>query len=48
MTPTETGADPYHGGPDGFEDLLAVVERTADALVPRLTGGRPRLPRQDA
>jgi protein-tyrosine phosphatase len=25
--------DPYFGGDDGFEDVLAIVERTADALV---------------
>jgi protein-tyrosine phosphatase len=33
--------DPYYGGDDGFEEVLAMVERTADALVDRLarTGG---------
>ena len=25
--------DPYFGDDDGFEDVLAMVERTADALV---------------
>jgi protein-tyrosine phosphatase len=25
--------DPYYGGEDGFADVLAMVERTADALV---------------
>jgi protein-tyrosine phosphatase len=25
--------DPYYGGPDGFDDVLATVERTSDALV---------------
>lgn len=25
--------DPYFGGDDGFEDVLAIVERTADVLV---------------
>ena len=29
--------DPYFGGDDGFEDVLAMVERTADALVPALS-----------
>ena len=25
--------DPYYGGPDGFEEVLTMVERTSDALV---------------
>lgn len=29
-------ADPYFGGDDGFAEVLAIVERTADALVPVL------------
>ena len=29
-------ADPYYGGDDGFEVVLATVERTADALVAAL------------
>ena len=29
--------DPYFGGDDGFEEVLAMVERTADALVPVLS-----------
>lgn len=28
--------DPYFGGDDGFDDVLAMVERTADALVKEL------------
>lgn len=38
LDPTGPGdvEDPYYGGPDGFGDTLAVVERTADALVARL------------
>jgi protein-tyrosine phosphatase len=28
--------DPYWGGDDGFRDVLAMIERTADALVARL------------
>jgi protein-tyrosine phosphatase len=28
--------DPYYGGDDGFETVLAMVERTCDAIVARL------------
>lgn len=28
--------DPYYGGPDGFEEVLAVVERTSEAIVAAL------------
>ncbi len=28
--------DPWYGGPDGFEEVLAMVERTTDALVEQL------------
>jgi protein-tyrosine phosphatase len=28
--------DPYFGGDDGFAEVLAMVERTADALVAEL------------
>ena len=28
--------DPYHGGDDGFHDVLGMVERTADTLVAHL------------
>ena len=38
-TPSTPGADvpdPYYGGHDGFEEVLAMVERTADALVAAL------------
>ncbi|MDO7868398.1 low molecular weight protein-tyrosine-phosphatase [Nocardioides jiangxiensis] len=28
--------DPYYGGPQGFDDVLAMIERTADALVEAL------------
>jgi protein-tyrosine phosphatase len=31
--------DPYFGGDDGFDDVLTMVERTADALVARLARG---------
>ncbi len=34
--PVEPGGevpDPYYGGPDGFRDVLDMVERTADTLV---------------
>jgi protein-tyrosine phosphatase len=28
--------DPWYGGPDGFEEVLAIVERTTDALAAAL------------
>ena len=28
--------DPYYGGDDGFEEVLAMVERTSDAIVAAL------------
>ena len=37
--PREPGGevpDPYYGGPDGFEEVLEMVERTAESLVDRL------------
>lgn len=30
--------DPYYGGPDGFEEVLTMVERTSDAIVTALSG----------
>jgi len=33
--------DPYYGGADGFEEVLAMVERTASALVGELRRERP-------
>ncbi|WP_297625239.1 low molecular weight protein-tyrosine-phosphatase [Nocardioides sp.] len=30
--------DPYYGGDDGFEEVLAMVERTSDAIVTALVG----------
>lgn len=33
--------DPYYGGPDGFGEVLAMVERTADAVVASLQHERP-------
>ncbi|GGO90508.1 phosphotyrosine protein phosphatase [Nocardioides phosphati] len=30
--------DPYYGGPQGFDDVLAMIERTADVLVKELAG----------
>ena len=42
--PVEPGAevpDPYFGGDDGFHDVLAMVERTADALTASLAGVLP-------
>jgi protein-tyrosine phosphatase len=38
--PTDPGGevpDPYYGGPDGFEEVLAMVERTSEAIVTALT-----------
>jgi protein-tyrosine phosphatase len=34
--------DPYYGGDAGFEEVLAMVERTTDALVRGLAGGLDR------
>ena len=37
--PTDPGGevpDPYYGGTDGFEEVLAMVERTSDAIVTAL------------
>ena len=37
--PTDRGAavpDPYYGGPDGFEEVLTMVERTSDEIVTAL------------
>ena len=28
--------DPYYGGDDGFEEVLAIIERTSDAIVEAL------------
>ena len=36
LDPVDPGGDvpdPYYGGPDGFEEVLAMVERTSDAIV---------------
>jgi len=40
LDPVGTGEDvpdPYYGGDDGFTEVLAMVERTSDALVTELT-----------
>ena len=37
--PVEPGGnveDPYYGGPDGFEEVLTVIERTSEAIVAAL------------
>jgi protein-tyrosine phosphatase len=39
--------DPYYGGPDGFENVYALVHRAAAALLERLEGERVAEP-QDA
>ena len=39
LDPVDPGAevpDPYYGGPDGFEEVLAMVERTSEAIVAAL------------
>jgi low molecular weight protein-tyrosine phosphatase len=39
LDPVDPGGDvpdPYYGGPDGFTEVLALVERTSDALVEAL------------
>lgn len=33
VEPGEEVPDPYYGGVDGFEEVLAMVERTSDAIV---------------
>ena len=36
LDPVDPGGevpDPYYGGADGFEEVLAMVERTSDAIV---------------
>jgi protein-tyrosine phosphatase len=41
LDPVDPGGevpDPYYGGPDGFEEVLAMVERTSDAIVTALEG----------
>ena len=35
--------DPYYGGDAGFEEVLAMVERTADALVAALATAARRV-----
>ena len=30
--------DPYYGGPDGFEHVLDIVERSCDGLLEELRG----------
>jgi protein-tyrosine phosphatase len=35
--------DPWYGGPDGFEEVFAIIDRTADHLIESLAGsGRTR------
>ncbi len=41
LDPVDPGGevpDPYYGGADGFEEVLAMVERTSDAIVRALPG----------
>lgn len=40
LDPLDPGAevpDPYYGGPSGFQEVLAMVERSCDVLVDELT-----------
>jgi protein-tyrosine phosphatase len=37
--------DPWYGGPEGFTEVLAMVERTADEIVARLPEIAPGLKR---
>jgi protein-tyrosine phosphatase len=37
--------DPWYGGPQGFADVLAMVERTADEIVARIPDIAPGLKR---
>ncbi|MFL6106478.1 MAG: low molecular weight protein-tyrosine-phosphatase [Marmoricola sp.] len=37
-TPAPDVPDPWYGGPQGFDDVLEIVERTCDGLVAHLTG----------
>ena len=41
VEPGGDGPDPYYGGADGFEEVLAMVERTASALVDALRREQP-------
>ena len=41
LDPVDPGGevpDPYYGGDDGFEEVLAMVERTSDAIVSAVRG----------
>ncbi|HEY9352691.1 MAG TPA: low molecular weight phosphotyrosine protein phosphatase, partial [Nocardioides sp.] len=33
--------DPYYGGAEGFREVLAMVERTSDAIVASVASARP-------
>jgi protein-tyrosine phosphatase len=39
VRPGEDVPDPYYGGPDGFEEVLSMVERTSDAIIGALSAG---------
>lgn len=43
VDPGEDVPDPYYGGPDGFEEVLSMVERTSDVIIGALgaLAGRP-------
>jgi protein-tyrosine phosphatase len=46
-TPGAEVPDPYYGGPDGFEEVLAMVERTCTALVAALPEALADRPGED-
>jgi protein-tyrosine phosphatase len=45
VEPRSDVPDPYYGGDDGFEEVLAMVERTASAIVVALRADQPWVPR---
>ncbi|MEI2714148.1 MAG: hypothetical protein V9G04_12875 [Nocardioides sp.] len=45
VTPGAEVPDPYYGGPEGFEEVLTMIERTTDALVPLVRAALDEAPR---
>jgi len=45
IDPGEDVPDPYYGGPDGFEEVLSMVERTSDVVIGALAGRPGRVGR---
>ncbi|MDR7253312.1 protein-tyrosine phosphatase [Nocardioides sp. BE266] len=51
LDPVDPGGevpDPYYGGADGFEEVLAMVERTSDAIVSAVGGALEAAPEEPA